>query len=54
LTFLKGQKCYMKDGASFSTKRNILWKEYSTTLGMYKDSQKTLVRERCMILINDR
>ena len=53
LTFLKGDRYYKADESSYSIKRNIMWKEYSSYLDMYKSNSQSVTRARTMVLIHD-
>ena len=53
LSFIKGDRYYKKDESSYSIKRNIVWKEYSSYLDMYKSNSISVTRARTMVLIHD-
>ena len=45
---MKGKRTYAEKEIYFSTKRNILWKEYISYIEMYRDKSTNIVRRRCM------
>ena len=50
---MKGDRFYKKDESSYSIKRNIMWKEYSSYLDMYKSNSLTATRARAMVVMHD-
>lgn len=53
LTFLKGKRFYNNNESYSSTKRNIMWKEYTSYIEMYKSKSYSISRRRCMVVITD-
>ena len=51
LTFLKGTRFYAAENSSYSLKRNIMWKEYTSYMQMYKKMSVSITRKRCMAVI---